>query len=72
MQTKTLGRGSRSFTIEQGPNWVQGTQTGNGPENPILNLTRKHHVKTQLNDFDGSMSKSSSLLFASGILLRWR
>lgn len=71
MQTKTLGTGNHSFTVEQGPNWVQGTQTGNGPANPILLLTEKHHVKTQFNDLDGSISKSSGRLFASSIFLWW-
>lgn len=56
MQTKTLGTGNHSFTVEQGPNWVQGTQTGNGPANPILLLTEKHGVKTQFNDLEGSLS----------------
>ena len=60
MQTKTLGTGNRSFTVEQGPNWVQGTQTGNGPANPILLLTEKHNVKTQFNDLDGSICSLSS------------
>ena len=58
MQTKTLGTGNHSFTVEQGPNWVQGTQTGNGPANPILLLTEKHGVKTQFNDLEGSLSQS--------------
>ena len=52
MQTKTIGK---NFTVEQGPNWVQGTQTGNGPANPILTLTKKHGVKTEFNDLFGSL-----------------
>ncbi|KAL5482488.1 hypothetical protein ACEPAI_9082 [Sanghuangporus weigelae] len=53
MQTKTIGG---NFTVEQGPNWVQGTQTGDGPANPILLLTQKYGVKTQFNDLFGSLT----------------
>ncbi|KAH8114417.1 hypothetical protein DFH11DRAFT_1855604 [Phellopilus nigrolimitatus] len=57
MQTKSLGGlPGKPFTVEQGPNWVQGTQTGNGPANPILLLAEKHHVKTQFNDLFGSLT----------------
>ena len=37
-------------TIEQGANWIQGTQTGNGPANPIFELAKKHNITTQFND----------------------
>lgn len=30
--------------VELGANWVQGTQTDDGPENPILTLVKKHKV----------------------------
>lgn len=53
MQNKTIGG---KYTVEQGPNWVQGTQTGDGPANPILLLTQKHNVTTQFNDLFGSIS----------------
>lgn len=42
-------------TIELGANWIQGTQTGNGPANPIFELAKKHNIKSQFNDF-GSVS----------------
>ncbi|KAF8870638.1 hypothetical protein CPB84DRAFT_1906463 [Gymnopilus junonius] len=42
--------------IEQGPNWIQGTQTGDGPANPIFVLAKKHSIKTQFNDWFGSVS----------------
>jgi polyamine oxidase len=42
-------------TIELGANWIQGTQTGNGPANPIFELAKKHNIKSQSNDF-GSVS----------------
>ncbi|KAK0478780.1 amine oxidase [Armillaria novae-zelandiae] len=44
------------YTIELGANWVQGTQTGTGPANPIFELALKHNVTTQLNDFYGSIT----------------
>ena len=46
---------SHSFggkTIELGANWIQGTQTGNGPANPIFELAKKHNIKSQSNNFD--------------------
>ena len=43
-------------TIELGPNWVAGTQTGNGPANPIFELAKKHNITTQFNDWFGSVS----------------
>ena len=54
MQTKTIGG---EFTVEQGPNWVQGTQIGDGPANPIFLLTQKHNVKTHINNLFGSLSE---------------
>lgn len=52
MQTHNLS----GTVIERGPNWIQGTQDGNGPANPILTLARKWKVKTQLNDIYGSVT----------------
>jgi monoamine oxidase len=45
-------------TVELGANWVQGTQEGDGPSNPILDLVKKHKVKTQLNNIYESISES--------------
>lgn len=50
---------SHSFagkTIELGANWIQGTQTGDGPANPIFELAKKHNITTQFNDWFGSIS----------------
>ncbi|KAK0463120.1 uncharacterized protein EV420DRAFT_1618926 [Desarmillaria tabescens] len=44
------------YTIELGANWVQGTQTGTGPANPIFELALKHNITTQYNDFYGSLT----------------
>ncbi|KAL4254130.1 FAD/NAD(P)-binding domain superfamily protein [Pleurotus pulmonarius] len=38
-------------TVELGANWVQGTQMGDGPSNPIWDLARKHNVRTVFNDY---------------------
>ena len=43
-------------TIEQGANWIQGTQTGSGPANPIFELAKKHNITTQFNDRVNSVS----------------
>ena len=43
-------------TIELGANWVQGTQTGDGPTNPIFELAKKHNITTQFNDWFGCVS----------------
>ena len=52
MQTQTIGG---NWTVERGPNWVQGTQTGDGPKNPILTLAEKWNVSTEFNDLYGSV-----------------
>ncbi|KAG5649544.1 hypothetical protein H0H81_003153 [Sphagnurus paluster] len=56
-----LGRRLKSTTfvgktVELGANWVQGTQTGNGPKNPILSLVEKHKVKTMPSNTTGSIT----------------
>lgn len=46
---------SHSFaghTVELGANWIQGTQTGSGPINPMLQLAQKHKLKTRETDFE--------------------
>lgn len=44
------------YTIELGANWIQGTQTGTGPANPIFELALKHNVTTESNNFVGSLT----------------
>ncbi|KIO24752.1 hypothetical protein M407DRAFT_76603 [Tulasnella calospora MUT 4182] len=41
-----------NYTVEVGCNWVQGTQTGNGPINPIYSLALKHNLETATNNWD--------------------
>ncbi|KAI9847728.1 MAG: hypothetical protein M1837_001976 [Sclerophora amabilis] len=34
----------KPYTVELGANWVQGLVTGDGPENPIWTLAKKHNI----------------------------
>ncbi|KAK0444694.1 amine oxidase [Armillaria borealis] len=43
-------------TVELGANWIHGAEPVSGPVNPIYTLAKKHEVKTQYNDFYGSVS----------------
>lgn len=45
------------LTVEAGANWVQGTQVGNGPANPIYELKKKHNVKTVVTDYFAAISE---------------
>ncbi|KAF8131276.1 amine oxidase [Mycena galopus ATCC 62051] len=56
LRSKQFGAEGRSATIELGANWIQGTQEGNGPANPILNLARKHGLEAAESDFYDSMA----------------
>lgn len=56
MSAKTFGVTGRQVVIEAGPNWVQGTQQGNGPANPIWELALKHNLTTAYSDWYGSVS----------------
>ncbi|OSC98381.1 amine oxidase [Trametes coccinea BRFM310] len=44
------------WTVEVGANWVQGTQTGDGPANPIWTLAKKHHISLHSSDYFGSIT----------------
>ena len=52
---ETFGVPGRQVVVEMGPNWVQGTQQGNGPANPIWELALKHNLTTVYNDLYGNM-----------------
>ncbi|KAH7909988.1 hypothetical protein BJ138DRAFT_1153955 [Hygrophoropsis aurantiaca] len=56
MQNYTFGVPGKEYTVELGPNWVQGTQVGDGPANPIYLLAQKHNLTTAFNDWYGSIS----------------
>lgn len=46
MRSTSFGAPGRRVTVELGASWIQGTQEGNGPANPILKLARKHNLRT--------------------------
>ena len=52
---KTFGMPGRQLVVEMGPSWIQGTQQGDGPANPIWELALKHNLTTVYNDL-GSVS----------------
>ncbi|KZT05264.1 amine oxidase [Laetiporus sulphureus 93-53] len=56
LQTETIGMPGNEWVVERGANWVQGTQTADGPVNPIWELVQKHQVKTVYSDWSGSIT----------------
>ena len=58
MHSTSFGAPGRQLTVEIGANWIQGTQEGDGPANPILVLSRKHNLSAVESDYTTSMSKS--------------
>src|SRR6266702_1498624 len=59
MRSAAFGAPNRQLTVELGANWIQGTQKGNGPANPIFELALKHNLNATESDFDTSMSAST-------------
>ncbi|EKM52553.1 uncharacterized protein PHACADRAFT_126448 [Phanerochaete carnosa HHB-10118-sp] len=54
LMSHRFGAPGREHTVELGANWVQGTRRGDGPENPVWTLAKKHGVRTQRSAyFDG-------------------
>ncbi len=51
-----FGVQGREYLLELGADWIHGTQTDNGPSNPIFDLACKHNLSTQPNHYRGSMS----------------
>ncbi|KAF9238348.1 hypothetical protein BU15DRAFT_47713 [Melanogaster broomeanus] len=56
MIPKAFGVTGRQVVVEMGPNWIQGTQDGNGTANPIWELALKHNLTTVNNDLYGSIT----------------
>ncbi|KAJ5597436.1 hypothetical protein N7537_007520 [Penicillium hordei] len=48
------GPDGNPYTVEAGANWVQGTVTGEGPENPIYTLAKKNKIITLETDQDNT------------------
>ncbi|KAH9012814.1 amine oxidase [Lactarius deliciosus] len=46
MRSATFGAPNRQLTVEVGANWIHGTQEGDGPANPMFQLSLKHSLKT--------------------------
>lgn len=48
-----FGNGSEGiqYTVELGANWVQGTVTEGGPENPIWTLAKKYNLRSTFSNF---------------------
>lgn len=62
MMSHTFGAPGRQFTVELGANWVQGTRTGDGPENPIWTLAKKHGIRTQFSSYFDGLSEYYTLV----------
>ena len=56
MKSFSFGAAGREYVLELGADWIHGTQTNDGPSNPIFDLARKHNLSTQPNHYRGSMS----------------
>lgn len=57
MMSHTFGATGDEWTVEVGANWVQGTQTGDGPANPVWELAKKHNVSLRSSHDFGSVGK---------------
>lgn len=56
MKSFSFGTAGREYVLELGADWIHGTQTDDGPSNPIFDLARKHNLLTQPNHYHGNMS----------------
>ncbi|KAH0833997.1 hypothetical protein J3R83DRAFT_11233 [Lanmaoa asiatica] len=56
MIPRAFGISGRQVVVEMGPNWIQGTQQGNGNANPIWELALKHNLTIAYNDMYGSVT----------------
>jgi len=51
VHSTSFGAPGRQVMVELGASWIQGTQEGNGPENPIFALARKQNVSVAETDY---------------------
>lgn len=75
MMSREFGAAGNRWMVELGANWVQGTQTGNGPANPIWELAEKHNISMHSSEFFGSVGEClswSELAFITDTLLPQR
>ncbi len=59
LMSRSFGVEGNQWMVEVGANWVQGTQTEDGPANPIWELAKKHNVSLHSSHYFGSVSKWS-------------
>src|SRR5712691_4146955 len=59
MKSFSFGAAEREYVLELGADCIHGTQTNDGPSNPIFELACKHNLSTQPNHYRGSMSTSA-------------
>jgi polyamine oxidase len=52
-----FGTIGHNYTVEMGPSWIHGTQTGNGSANPVYSLALKHNLSMANNDWYGNISR---------------
>ncbi|OAX35722.1 amine oxidase [Rhizopogon vinicolor AM-OR11-026] len=52
----SFGATGKNFTVEMGPSWIHGTQTGNGTANPVYSLALKHNLSMANNDWYGNIT----------------
>lgn len=57
MLSHRLGEPDRQYTVELGANWVQGTKTGDGPENPVWTLANRHRLETRFSSYFTGLSE---------------
>ncbi|TFK83625.1 amine oxidase [Polyporus arcularius HHB13444] len=56
MMSRSFGVEGNQWQVEVGANWVQGTQTEDGPANPIWELAKKHNVSLHSSHYFGSVT----------------
>ncbi|KAH9180229.1 amine oxidase [Lactarius sanguifluus] len=56
MKSFPFGAPGRQYVLELGADWIHGTQTNDGPSNPMFDLALKHNLSTQPNHYRGSMT----------------
>lgn len=61
MKSVSFGAPDRQYVLELGADWIHGTQTDDGPSNPIFDLALKHNLSSQPNHYRGSMSRCTTL-----------
>ncbi|RDX40974.1 amine oxidase [Lentinus brumalis] len=56
LMSRSFGVEGNQWMVEVGANWVQGTQTEDGPANPIWELAKKHNVSLHSSHYFGSVT----------------